>query len=134
MTPLLRVERLTKHFPVRHGALFGRSRGVVHAVDAVSFEVAAGETLGLVGESGCGKSTVGRMLLRLIPPTAGAIEFEGDDVLKLPAEAMRARRQHMQIIFQDPYGALNPRMRVEDIVMEPMLIHGARPDAASRGA
>ena len=131
MTPLLRVERLTKHFPVRHGALFGRSRGVVHAVDEVSFEVASGETLGLVGESGCGKSTVGRMLLRLIPPTAGVIEFEGDDLLKLAPEAMRARRQHMQIIFQDPYGALNPRMTVEDIVKEPIEISGTLDAAAA---
>ena len=132
MTPLLRVERLTKHFPLRHGGLFGQSRGVVHAVDAVSFEVAAGETLGLVGESGCGKSTVGRMLLRLIPPTSGAIEFEGDDLLKLPPEQMRARRQHMQIIFQDPYGALNPRMTVEDIVKEPIEIAGALDATAAR--
>ena len=132
MTLLLRVERLTKHFPVRHGAFFGGSRGVVHAVDAVSFEVSAGETLGLVGESGCGKSTVGRMLMRLIPPTAGVIEFEGDDLLKLPPEQMRARRQHMQIIFQDPYGALNPRMTVEDIVKEPIEIAGALDADAAR--
>jgi oligopeptide transport system ATP-binding protein len=132
MTPLLRVERLTKHFPVRHGALFGRGRGVVHAVDAVSFEVGAGETLGLVGESGCGKSTVGRMLLRLIPPTSGVIEFEGDDLLRLAPDEMRARRQHMQIIFQDPYGALNPRMTVEDIVKEPIEIHGALDGAGAR--
>jgi len=132
MTPLLRVERLTKHFPVRHGALFGRARGVVHAVDAVSFEVAVGETLGLVGESGCGKSTVGRMLLRLIPPTAGAIEFEGVDLLRLAPAEMRARRRHIQIIFQDPYGALNPRMTVEDIVKEPIEIHGALDFAGAR--
>src|SRR5258708_32564156 len=132
VTPLLRVEGLTKHFPVRHGALFGRARAVVHAVDAVSFEVAPGETLGLVGESGCGKSTVGRMLLRLIPATAGAIEFEGDDLLRRSSDEMRARRQHMQIIFQDPYGALNPRMSVEDIVKEPIEISGTLDATAAR--
>src|SRR5690349_7920612 len=132
VTPLLRVEGLTKHFPVRHGALFGRARAVVHAVDAVSFEVAAGETLGLVGESGCGKSTVGRMLLRLIPPTAGVIEFEGDDLLRLPSDEMRARRHHMQIMFPDPYAPLNPRVTVEDIVKEPIEISRTLDATAAR--
>ena len=124
MTPLLSAQRLTKHFAVRHGGIFGRVRGLLRAVDDVDFEVAASETLGLVGESGCGKSTVGRMLLRLIEPTAGSIVFEGEDLLALQSEALRAKRRHLQIIFQDPYGALNPRMTVEDIIKEPIEIHG----------
>ena len=130
---LLRVEGLTKHFPVRGGIVFKRATALLRAVDDVSFAVAAGETLGLVGESGCGKSTVGRMLLRLVEPTAGRIEFLGDDLMALAPAALRARRRDIQIIFQDPYGALNPRMTVADIVMEPLLIHGARQDAAARG-
>jgi oligopeptide/dipeptide ABC transporter ATP-binding protein len=129
---LLRVEGLTKHFPVRGGILFKRIDAVLRAVDDVSFTVASGETLGLVGESGCGKSTVGRMLLRLVEPTAGRVEFLGDDMTALSPSGLRARRRDIQIIFQDPYGALNPRMTVADIIMEPLLIHGARPDAASR--
>ena len=124
MTALLRVERLTKHFDVRHGGVFGRARGRLRAVDDVDFEVAAGETLGLVGESGCGKSTVGRMLLRLIEPTSGSIVFEGEDLLKLKPEALRAKRRHLQIIFQDPYGSLSPRMSVEQIIGEGLVVHG----------
>jgi oligopeptide/dipeptide ABC transporter ATP-binding protein len=129
---LLRVEGLTKHFPVRGGVAFRRTTTFLRAVDDVSFTVAPGETLGLVGESGCGKSTVGRMLLRLVEPTAGRVEFLGDDMTTLSPSSLRARRRDIQIIFQDPYGALNPRMNVADIIMEPLLIHGARPDAASR--
>ncbi len=132
MSALLRVEGLTKHFPVRGGAIFGRTMSFLRAVDDVSFSVAPGETLGLVGESGCGKSTVGRMLLRLVEPTAGRIEFLGEDLTTLSPQALRARRRDIQIIFQDPYGALNPRMKIADIIMEPLLIHGARPDAAAR--
>jgi peptide/nickel transport system ATP-binding protein len=132
MSALLRVEGLTKHFAVRGGVAFGRTTSVLRAVDDVSFAVAEGETLGLVGESGCGKSTVGRMLLRLVEPTAGRVEFLGEDMTTLSPAALRARRRDIQIIFQDPYGALNPRMNVADIIMEPLLIHGARPDAASR--
>jgi oligopeptide/dipeptide ABC transporter ATP-binding protein len=132
MTPLLAVEGLKKHFAVRDNALIGRGTTWLRAVDGVSFTVDAEETLGLVGESGCGKSTVGRLLLRLIEPTAGKVSFAGEDVLQLGPEALRARRRDLQIIFQDPYGALNPRMRVEDIVTEPLVIHGAKRDAALR--
>ena len=108
---------LVKHFPVEH------SDDVVRAVDGVSFEIFRGETLGLVGESGCGKSTVGRCLLRLIEPTAGEIEFEGRDVLALGKTEMREIRRQMQIVFQDPFASLNPRMKVGDIVGEPLVIH-----------
>ena len=132
MNPLLRVEGLTKHFAVRGGVAFKRTTSLLRAVDDVSFAIAPGETLGLVGESGCGKSTIGRMLLRLVEPTSGRVEFLGDDLVALGPEALRARRRDIQIIFQDPYGALNPRMTVADIIMEPLLIHGARADATSR--
>ncbi len=132
MNPLLRVERLTKHFPVRGGIMFKRTISLLRAVDDVSFDIVPGETLGLVGESGCGKSTIGRMLLRLIEPTSGRVEFLGDDLVALSPQALRARRRDIQIIFQDPYGALNPRMTIADIIMEPLLIHGARPDATSQ--
>jgi oligopeptide/dipeptide ABC transporter ATP-binding protein len=134
MTPpaLLHVEGLTKHFVVRHGTFLNRTTGVLRAVDDVSFDVSEGETLGLVGESGCGKSTVGRMLLRLVEPTAGRVTFGGENLLDLGPGALRARRRDLQIIFQDPYGALNPRMRVEDIIMEPLVIHGAPHDESTR--
>ena len=115
---LVRVRALIKHFPVEG------SDDVVRAVDGVTFEILRGETLGLVGESGCGKSTVGRCLLRLTEPTSGAVEFEGRDVLKTGGRDLRGLRREMQIIFQDPYASLNPRLRVRDIVSEPLLIHG----------
>ena len=115
---LVRVRGLFKHFPVEG------SEDVVRAVDGVTFEIYKGETLGLVGESGCGKSTVGRCLLRLIEPTRGEIRFEDKDVLALSGGSLRALRREMQIIFQDPYASLNPRMRVRDIVAEPLVIHG----------
>ena len=117
-TALLEVVGLVKHFPVEG------SNDVVQAVDDVSFDIAAGETLGLVGESGCGKSTVGRCLLRLYEPTSGSIYFDGSDVLNLPQREMQALRREMQIIFQDPYASLNPRMTIFSIVSEPMVIHG----------
>jgi oligopeptide/dipeptide ABC transporter ATP-binding protein len=115
---LVRVRALFKHFPVAGSA------DVVRAVDGVTFEIFRGETLGLVGESGCGKSTVGRCLLRLIEPTGGRVEFEGQDVLGVSGGDLRRLRREMQIIFQDPYASLNPRMRVRDIVSEPLVIHG----------
>src|SRR2546429_6749838 len=107
--PLLRVAKLVKHFPVRNG-IFGRMSGAVRAVDGIDFEVGEGETLALVGESGCGKSTTGRLVLRLIEPTAGTIEFEGEDLLALGPERLRARRRALQIIFQDPYTTLHTRV------------------------
>ena len=116
-TQLLNVKGLVKHFPVEG------SDDVVRAVDGVSFAIMRGETLGLVGESGCGKSTVGRCLLRLIEPTAGRVEFAGRDVLALGKNEMRQLRREMQIVFQDPYASLNPRMKVGDIIGEPLVIH-----------
>jgi oligopeptide/dipeptide ABC transporter ATP-binding protein len=114
---LVNVSHLVKYFPVEG------SDDVVRAVDDVSFEIVSGETLGLVGESGCGKSTVGRCLLRLIEPTAGQIDFDGRDVLSLKRTDLRELRREMQIVFQDPYASLNPRMKVGDIVGEPLVIH-----------
>ncbi len=123
MSELLRVTDLVKHFSVRTGA-FSRQAGVVKAVDGVTFEVQAGKTLGLVGESGCGKSTTGRALMRLIEPTSGSVTFDGVDVLSLRGADLKAFRRDVQIIFQDPYASLNPRFTVGEIVGEPLLIHG----------
>ena len=118
-TPLLTVSNLTKHY-ASPDRLFGRSRAPVHAVDDVSFAIAEGETLGLVGESGCGKSTIARTVLRLIEPTAGAIEWRGQSIERLSESAMRPYRRELQAVFQDPYASLNPRMRARDIVAEPI--------------
>ena len=121
-TPLLEVKHLKKYFPIK-GGVFSKTIGYVYAVDDVNFTLAKGETLGLVGESGCGKSTTGRAILRLIEPTDGELHFEGEDITKLEKSAMRALRREMQIIFQDPYASLNPRMTVGSIIGEPLEIH-----------
>jgi oligopeptide/dipeptide ABC transporter ATP-binding protein len=120
---LLQITGLAKHFPVRSG-LFGRVSGAVRAVDGVALAIGAGETLGVVGESGCGKSTLGRLALRLIEPSAGRICFDGLDLGSLDAAALRAQRRAMQIIFQDPYSSLNPRMTVGQTLAEPLRLHG----------
>ena len=121
VTPLLDVRRLVKHFVRRHGLL--RAPSVVRAVDDVSFTIDEGEMFGLVGESGSGKSTTGRCILRLIEPTSGEVLFRGENILQYSSERMRRARRDMQIVFQDPYSSLNPRMRVGDIVEEPLVIH-----------
>lgn len=121
--PVLEIKDLKKHFPVRKG-LLRRTVGQVYAVDGISFTIGVGETLGLVGESGCGKTTAGRAVLRLIEPTSGTIEVGGTDITHLPKSELRPYRRQMQIIFQDPFSSLNPRMNAGEIVGEPLLVHG----------
>jgi ABC-type glutathione transport system ATPase component len=121
--PLLEIRNLIKVFPLGESVLGGRARGEIRAVDDVSLDIHAGETLGLVGESGSGKSTLGRLVLRLVEPTSGSIRFEGRDLLRNRVRDLRRLRRDMQIIFQDPFSSLDPRMRVEDLIAEPLLIH-----------
>ncbi len=123
MMPLVEVSHLTKVFPLGESIFGGGATGEVRAVDDVSLSISAGETLGLVGESGSGKSTLGRLVLRLIEPTSGSIRFDGNELLSASRPEMRRLRRDMQIIFQDPFGSLDPRMKVEDIVGEPLIIH-----------
>src|SRR5919202_6063446 len=120
---LLRIEGLKMHFPVTGGGLFQRQVGAVRAVDGIDFYIKRGETLGLVGESGCGKSTAGRAILQLYTPTAGKVIFKGRDIVRLDKNQIRALRREMQMIFQDPYASLNPRMTVGDIIGEPLRVH-----------
>ena len=121
---VLEVERLVKHFIVRRGVILGRALGLVRAVDDVSFWIGRGETLALVGESGCGKSTTGRLILRLMEPTSGYVHFKGKEIGSLDKGSMRRMRRHMQIIFQDPYASLNPRLTVGETLTEPLSVHG----------
>ena len=125
---VLRVEDLKIHFPITAGAILRKQVGTVKAVDGVSFSVARGETLGLVGESGCGKSTTGLAILRMLDVTEGRIEFEGEDITRHDRKRMRPIRRRMQMVYQDPYGSLNPRMKVADIVGEPLVVHGIASD------
>jgi oligopeptide/dipeptide ABC transporter ATP-binding protein len=128
--PLVRVENLVKHFPVRRGLFAGGAPAAVRAVDGISFDIGRGETVGLVGESGCGKTTTGRMIMKLIPPTAGEILFDGQPISGQSAEQERAYRRQVQMVFQDPFSSLNPRMTVGSIIGYPMRIQNAYPGAA----
>src|SRR5947199_922566 len=130
--PLLEIRNLTKVFPLGESIFGGGAKGEVRAVDDVSLDIEQGETLGLVGESGSGKSTLGRLILRLIEPTSGMIRFGGKDLLAAGSSALRACRRDMQIIFQDPFGSLDPRFRVEDVIAEPLIIHEKLSSAVRR--
>jgi ABC-type glutathione transport system ATPase component len=130
--PLVEIRNLSKVFPLGESIFGGGARGEVRAVDDVSLDIHAGETLGLVGESGSGKSTLGRLVLRLTEPTSGSVRFDGKDLRSASRGDMRALRRDMQIIFQDPFGSLDPRMRVEDLIAEPLIIHQSGSGAFSR--
>jgi oligopeptide transport system ATP-binding protein len=132
--PLLEVKGLRMHFPITEGVLLGRKVGEVKAVDGIDFAIRRGETMGLVGESGCGKTTTGRCILRLERPTAGEIRYDGVDILKLDRRELRALRRRIQVIFQDPYSSLNPRQKVGAILDEPMRVHGVGGGARARAA
>ena len=132
-TIILQVQNLVKHFPILGGSVLARSIGAVRAVDGVSFAVHQGETFGLVGESGCGKTTLGRCILQLERPTAGQVVFAGQELTGLTEARLRVIRRQMQVIFQDPYSSLNPRQKVGSIIGEPMKVHGVEPDQTRRG-
>ena len=131
MTPILEVTDLKKYFPIKKG-LFSRTVGHVRAVDGVSLSIGEGEVLGLVGESGCGKTTAGRCILRLIEPTSGSVKFEGREITGLPFGEMRQLRRQMQIIFQDPYSSLNPRLSIRSMLTEVLTVHGIAKGRAAR--
>ena len=130
--PLLKVEDLKVHFPVKTGGVLQRTTGSVKAVDGISFDLRPGETLGLVGESGCGKSTTALAVLRMLQSTAGRIWFEGTDITRYSPKQMRPLRKRMQMVYQDPFGSLDPRMRVRDILAEPLIVHGVAGDKKQR--
>src|SRR6478735_5846101 len=130
--PLVEVRDLVKHFPITKGVIMTKQIGAVKAVDGISFDVLQGETLGLVGESGCGKSTTARLLLRLMEPTGGSIKFEGREIAGVKGEELKALRREMQMIFQDPYSSLNPRKTVGSIISDPFVIHGLKKDNRER--
>jgi ABC-type oligopeptide transport system ATPase subunit len=130
--PLLEVRGLVKHFPIDRGVMLRRNVGVVKAVDGVEFDVLCGETFGIVGESGSGKSTTGRLIARLLDPTAGAVRFGGQDITALRGSRLKQVRRELQMVFQDPYSSLNPRRTVGSIVAEPLAIHRVEPDASAR--
>jgi oligopeptide/dipeptide ABC transporter ATP-binding protein len=130
--PLIEVRDLVKHFPLTRGVIFQKQYGAVRAVDGVSFDVLRGETLGIVGESGCGKSTTARLVMRLLNPTSGTIRFEGDDIATLPHSKLKPLRREIQMIFQDPYASLNPRKTIGSIISEPFKIHGLHTNESER--
>jgi peptide/nickel transport system ATP-binding protein/oligopeptide transport system ATP-binding protein len=130
--PLVQVRDLVKHFPITRGIVFQRKVGAVRAVDGVSFDVQRGETLGIVGETGCGKSTTARLIMRLLDATSGEVRFDGQDITRLKGARLKAVRREMQMIFQDPYSSLNPRKTIGSIVAEPFAIHGLEKDRAQR--
>ncbi|PHX75994.1 MAG: peptide ABC transporter substrate-binding protein [Actinobacteria bacterium] len=134
MTPIVKVENLTKHFPIKKNALARRKAGNVKAVDGISFEIAPGETLGMVGESGCGKTTAGRTIIKLYEPTGGKLYFEGEDITDISPSAMRAYRSKMQIIFQDPFASLNPRHTIGRIIAAPFEIQNITPEGGVKRA